>query len=326
MVAELIRMGERARRPSREEWLGWRRQGIGGSDAAAIVGLSPYSGPMRVWLEKRGLIEGADESEAMLWGSLLEGSIADEFERRTGLRVVARQALRMHPEHPWMRCTLDGLVAEHEHDPADLALGIFESKSAGDGFAWGDEPPPHALLQVQHSLAVTGLERAWVAVLHGGRGGMQLRTYELEADAELQAYLIEEERAFWQLVETGKPPPADSSEETAAALRAAYAEPVKLSSVDLPGRALDLVQQYRSAKEDERAAAARAALAQNELMSLLGEAEIGLLDGAELVTWRQYESKRVDLDALRDKHPKLVARFTRTDRSRRFAIRKGTES
>ena len=82
---------------SREEWLEWRRRGIGGSDAAAVAGLNRWRSPMQVWLEKTGQIEGSGDNEAMYWGRILEDIIADEFSRRTGKRVRRRNAILNTP-------------------------------------------------------------------------------------------------------------------------------------------------------------------------------------------------------------------------------------
>ena len=306
-------------RGERDEWLRWRRQGIGGSDAAAIVGVSPYANATTVWLDKLGLYVSQQESEAMLWGMLLEGPIADEFERRTGFVVAGRQTLCTHPDWPVMRCTLDGLVYEGPRDE-DEALGIYEGKTTHGGplSDWTDGVPQHVECQVQHNLACSGRERAWVTLL---RGGQKLEIFEVAADRDLQAFLIAEERAFWQYVLEGRPPPVDSSERTAEALRAAYAEPAG-GIVVLPPEALELVARYQDAKAAEKSAAEAAQGAQNELMQLLGEHEVGVVGDREIVTWRSYETSRVDLDALRQAHPAIATEFTRTTRARRFAIPK----
>ena len=65
----------------RDEWLELRRQGIGGSDAAAILGLNPWKTPMDVWLEKTGEFTRDDEeNEQMYWGTVLEAVVAEEFK------------------------------------------------------------------------------------------------------------------------------------------------------------------------------------------------------------------------------------------------------
>ena len=71
----------------RNEWLEYRKRGIGGSDAAAVAGLNPWKSPMAVWLEKTGRVEPEEPGEAAYWGTVLEDVVAKEFSLRTGIKV-----------------------------------------------------------------------------------------------------------------------------------------------------------------------------------------------------------------------------------------------
>jgi putative phage-type endonuclease len=82
---------------TRDEWLAARRTGIGGSDIAAILGLSPWRTPLDVYRDK---VDGAEqpETEAMRWGRLLEDVIAREYAVRAGVRIqraIASGQLRL---------------------------------------------------------------------------------------------------------------------------------------------------------------------------------------------------------------------------------------
>ena len=84
------------------EWLRLRRNGIGGSDAAAIMGLSPWRTAMDVWLEKTGEFTRDDEeNEQMYWGTVLEAVVAEEFTRRTGLKTRRRNAILQSRKYPF---------------------------------------------------------------------------------------------------------------------------------------------------------------------------------------------------------------------------------
>ena len=70
------------------EWLQVRRSGIGGSDAAAALGLSPWKSPLELWEEKAmGKTQPRQENDAMIFGRLLEPIVREEFVRRTGYKV-----------------------------------------------------------------------------------------------------------------------------------------------------------------------------------------------------------------------------------------------
>lgn len=78
---------------TRNQWLHWRRKGIGGSDASAIAGINPWKSPMAVWLDKTGQIEPEEAGEAAYWGNVLENVVADEFKERTGFYLQRRNAI-----------------------------------------------------------------------------------------------------------------------------------------------------------------------------------------------------------------------------------------
>ena len=70
-----------------DEWLALRRTGIGGSDAGAIMGVSPYKGAYSVWADKIGKLPPIEDNEAMRQGRDLEDYVARRFAEKTGLRV-----------------------------------------------------------------------------------------------------------------------------------------------------------------------------------------------------------------------------------------------
>lgn len=85
--------------PSRDAWLAARRSGIGGSDIAAICGLSPYQTPYDVWLDKLGQGEEVDpNSPGIYWGTVLEDVVAREYAQRTGAKVQRVNTMMRHPE------------------------------------------------------------------------------------------------------------------------------------------------------------------------------------------------------------------------------------
>ncbi|MGZ8258117.1 MAG: YqaJ viral recombinase family nuclease, partial [Methylotenera sp.] len=179
---------------SREEWLSVRGRGVGSSDAAVAVGLSPYKSPLKLWLEKtdRQLAPDLAANDAVFWGTTLEHIIATVYAERTGVKVRRLNAVLQHPEYPFMLANLDRVV-QHPTD----GNGILEVKTAGVNSArfWEDGVPESYQCQVLHQLAVTG--KAWcdVAVLIGGQ---DFRVYRVVRDEEKIADLIEREVKFWQ--------------------------------------------------------------------------------------------------------------------------------
>lgn len=111
---------------SREKWLEYRRLGIGGSDVAAILGISPFRTARDLYYDKLNIVTADDEGNwvAMEMGNLLEPLVAKIFARKTGLKVFKRQCMFQHPHHPWMLADLDYLV-----ELPDGSIAILEIKT-----------------------------------------------------------------------------------------------------------------------------------------------------------------------------------------------------
>ena len=74
---------------SKEQWLQYRQQGIGGSDVASLLGLSKWKSALELWLEKTGQADAFSvENEAMYWGNVLEPVIRTQFSELTGKPVT----------------------------------------------------------------------------------------------------------------------------------------------------------------------------------------------------------------------------------------------
>lgn len=191
-----------------------RLTGIGGSDVAAILGISPWKTPLQVYMEKRGELELGEENRFTKWGSILEPLIRQEYEEQTGHKVTLPDGVCRHPEHVFMLANLDGLTMS---DPNDIAtLKVVEIKTAMQFKAsqWGaentDELPDYYLTQVHHYMTVIDAHEADVAVLIGGN---DFRIYNVKRDYEISQMLIERESEFWQMVLDGTPPSIETTED-----------------------------------------------------------------------------------------------------------------
>jgi putative phage-type endonuclease len=319
MTASFLEMPAEWGRP---EWLEWRRLGCGGSDVAAICGLSTFGSPTSVYYDKVGLAPEQPESESMQWGRLLEKPIAEEFRERTGLYVAAPQCLVIDTEHPWRRATLDGIVVEtaplrgkaeqaewlQRWLHADTLLGTIEIKTTRDGVY--DEIPDRTALQVQWQLGIAELTHCWLAVLHGGQ---RLEIYEIEFDELVFAQLCTIVDRFWeQHVLAGNPPPADSNPATTAALKAVYGERASDDQVELVTDQLPVA--WRKAKARLQAAEAGVEGIENLLRAILGAAAIATYEGEPLVTWKaQRRAGRIDDKRLTADHPEIAAEYRTPD-------------
>ncbi len=299
-------------------WLDGRRRGIGGSDIAAVMGLSRWRSPLDVYLDKIGAAPEREESEAMAWGTALEPVIAAEYERRTGRRVQRVNAILQHPDHPWALANIDRLQTDHER-----GRGVLEVKNTGyfGGRGWdGDNVPDEYMLQLQWYLWITDLEWGSFAALVGGN---RLIMRDTERDDELcEAMCIAAGRFWREHVEAGVPPSPDGSDASADALRTMYPSSEPGTEVMLMPDALAHVREYERACEDIRAAEERKQRAANTLKGLIGEHERGLVHDA-VITWRTQSRASIDAKRLRADHPALADEYTTESTTRVFTVKRG---
>lgn len=279
----------------RADWLAWRQEGIGGSDVAAIVGLSPWKSPYALWATKVGLVDEDDESEQMEFGRDAEPMMASWFRRtHPGLDLAGEQIWMEHPVHEWMRATPDGVVVDADSSRSiEDAVAVHEIKVTSDSpEKWEAEIPDHYRAQATWLMAVSGFDLVYFSVLHTAFGRMKRRSYVLERDERDVAWLMDEAAAFWKLVQTGIPPDVDGSESTSHALQRAF-EPDRGESVELDRTIFEHLQVAREFLAQQEEDAARYT---NMVKALMQSATEGTIDGKPVVTWRP--SKAMNVPAL----------------------------
>jgi len=306
---------------SREEWLSVRGQGIGSSDAACAVGISPYKSPLELWLEKTERQAAPDlaSNDAVFWGTTLEHIIANVYAHRTGSKVRRLNAVLQHPDHPFMLANLDRVV-QHPTD----GNGILEVKTAGVNSAkfWDEGVPDSYQCQVLHQLAVTGKPWCDVAVLIGGQ---DFRVYRIVPDLDKMADLIKREVQFWQCVVDDIPPPVDGSESSGRALASMYpsdrGDTLDCSEDTNMNKLFGEYWHYRQQRES--------ATEQEELLKQQLQERLGFASGAVLsdgkISWRKSkDSTTTDFKRLAEDHPDWVLPYEITKPgSRRFLVQVG---
>lgn len=191
------------------EWLEHRKLGIGGSDAAAVLGVSKWVTPFQLWLEKTNRQEREDISgkDYVYFGTLLEDIVAKEFERRAEKKVQRRNAMYQHPDHPFMIADVDRVVVGENWGLECKTANAFKADE------WkGDKVPDTYYVQVQHYIAVMGWDGCYIACLIGGN------TFVWKAIPRNDAFintLIAAEGTFWDGVKKDMPPSITGSDNIA---------------------------------------------------------------------------------------------------------------
>lgn len=298
----------------RAAWLEERRSGIGASDVAAILGISPWASPFSLWVDKLGLIpdEALDDDDPREFGQRAEAMLAPWFQDRTGLCVIAEQELRRHPDAPWQFATPDAMVSDRPWTPT---LGPADWKT-DYGKPW-DDIPPHYLAQGQWQMHCTETDRMWFGVLHGRR----FRVYELDRDDDDIEFMAGRVDEFWERhVLAQAPPEVDGSDATTRALAALYpggdTGPGEVIEAAPGSDVQRLVDEWTEAKAKAKAAKEEAEHRGNLVRAELGDATDLVIGDRLAASWRPQTRRDLDLKALKAAHPDIVRRFTVETRSR----------
>lgn len=299
---------------SYEDWLEFRKNGIGGSDASVVCGINRYKTPIELWMEKTNQAPMQDVGESAYWGTQLEPLVRAEFSKRTGIEVTAAKQLLQSAEYPFMLANLDGICCDPNSGEC-----IFEAKTASAFKAgeWDNSIPDEYMLQIQHYMAVTGFKAAYIAVLIGGN---TFRWRLVERDDELISMMIELEDSFWKCVENGTPPPIDGSDACAKFLAEKYSDSTANPTFELPSEAEKIIENYNSACEKLSAITEEKQLSENLLKDLLGKNEVGII-GNKIVTWKSVSQERLDTKTLKSEHPALYKKYANVTTYRRFSIK-----
>lgn len=297
---------------NREEWLAARRGSIGGSDAATVVGLNPYSSPYALWAEKTGALlpEDISEKECVRLGTYLEPYVAQRFTEITGKRVRRENSILKNDRYPFAHANVDRLIvgeAAGLECKTTSALNLRKFR--------GGEYPANYYCQCMHYMAVTGLEKWYLGVLIGNQ---ELRVFEIDRDEDEIAALMDAERRFWDCVESNTPPQTDGTRATTDTLDALYAD--NGETVDLTP-VCDSLRQYIAVKSQIKALEGQLDATANAIKSYIQDAFCGIY-GDIKVTWRTYQTSRLDIKALVKDYPDLdLDKYKKITVSRRFEVK-----
>lgn len=301
---------------NREEWKALRSHYIGGSDAAAVVGLNPFSSRYSLWAEKTGRVPGFEGNLATEVGTYLEEFVAKKFEAETGKKVRRANQSFFNSAYPWAIANIDReIVGEN------AGLEIKTTSEMNLKKFKGGEYPARYYAQMVHYLAVTGKKRWYLAVLIGNRA---FQWFVLERDEDEIAALMEAEKDFWRLVERDIPPEADGMEATGEAISAIYPESAE-GSIDLfihraqLARYIDLGERIREleAFRDEAA---------NIVKAYMGSAERGECEGFT-ASWKSSTRSTFDAKRFMKDHPEMdYSPYYKTTSTRTFRVTKHKEA
>ena len=266
------------------QWLKNRRDGVGGSDVGAIMGISPWRSPLEVWLEKTGREEAPDLSgnEAVQMGVELEPVVLGMYRRRNpDMQAEPVKASLRSIARPWAQASLDGMVT----DPV-LGPGVLEIKTASRMSEWEDGVPAHYLAQVTHYLSVTGWAFADVVALIGDHG-LHYKQYRIMRNPDDIAAVDRAVDEFWQefVLKDRMPTLVTALDSESRALHEMYKDVRGDLSPSEGEAAFDLLaSEYRLVQDEVNALTKKKKTLSNGLKRVVGEYK-GVLSDDYVVTW-----------------------------------------
>lgn len=301
---------------TREQWLKLRRKGIGGSDASVVMGKNPWRSIQQLWEDKTGKTPVQENSnEYTYWGNVMEGIIRKEFMNRTGLKVRQKHFMMFHPQFQFMFADVDGIVTDERGEKC-----IFEAKTVSQyrEEEWRDgKIPVEYMMQVQHYLAVCGMQKAYIAALIGGNHFIY---HTILRDEGMIAELVHAEKQFWDYnVKCDIRPEIDDSSATKDFLDKKYRDSVK-DSVKLDRSLEAVLKQYQEVESQLKDMEQKKTGLSNQLKAALGEHEEGRLENGQTIRWKRIEKKLVDAKKLKAEQPEIYKQYSNVSAYRMLSV------
>lgn len=257
--------------PGSPEWHAARAHGIGGSEVAAVLGLSPFESRFSLWHRKKGLATPVAQNDVMYWGTRLEDVIRGEFNLRHAgeLPPALTVGTWRHAARPWQIANPDGKLGDE----------LYEGKTAYNDEGWGEEGteeiPVYYRTQCLWYLDVFGLNLCHVAVLISGS---DYREYYVERANDEMALMRERVAEFLDTLRENTRPNIDEHDATYAVVRELNPD-IEDVKFDVPGH---IAVPYLDALAAQKAAEAEKQRAATEVLDAMGNARRAMFDGDQI--------------------------------------------
>lgn len=291
------------------EWLNNRRNGIGSSDVATILGCNKYASPYQLWLDKRDAAPKENENFLMKMGHKLEPIIADLWQEETGRKIEPwseSEYMYVHPELDFLRASPD---REFEGG------GILECKSTQLKVD-ADTLPEYWFCQVQYQMGIAQKDHCNIAWLISGR---EFGYAEVDFNPEFYRYMIDEVTRFWQEnVIGGKEP--ELTCETDLTLKYAHDDG---SSIEVNEDVYNIYTDLNAKTAELKAIEVEVNELKERAKLSMGAAQKATYNGQTLFTWKTGKAREtLDSKRLKAEHPDIYADYTMVlPSSRTFLIK-----
>jgi len=289
---------------------------IGGTDAAAILGLSRWKTPLAVWAEKTGQIEPEDISERLnvKLGNMLEDAVAKLFAEETGKKVHRANETIAHRKHDFLCANIDRRVVGED--------AILECKTASGWKAkeWeGEEIPTEYIVQVMHYLMVTGASKGYIAVLIGNE---KFVWKEIPRDEQMIKQMMAREVEFWEKYVVPKTMPTLIKHNDDETLYKLFPVQTEEKTAQFGDEQMRIVESIQAMTADVMALERQIDKAKNELKAVMQDAAVAAFGDKKVATWKEVTSNKLDTKAFKEAHPDVFGKFSVESKSRVFRLAK----
>lgn len=325
---------------SREEWLAYRRRGIGGSDAASIFGVSPFRTTRDLYFDKLD-IASVEEDEgnwvAMEMGNLLEPLVAKIFAKKTGYKVYQIKKMFYHPEYPFMLADVDYFVELPDGATAILEIKTTNYNARDHWWLNGVETVPvYYESQGRHYMAVMDIDRVFFCCLYGNNEE-EVIIREIKRDYAYEEEMVFLEQDFWENhVLTKSPPPYLEDGDLIMKSARKHFGPANPDApeVELNANMTAKLMRYLQLQEEKKNEEVHSKQIEKEMERLKGVlvAEMGtsckaVCKNGEVsytITYNPVKKPAIDKDSLfrlKLQHPDIYEQFVSVSESRRFKVK-----
>jgi putative phage-type endonuclease len=304
---------------NREEWLTARRDGIGASEVATVVGLNPWETPYQLWRRKKGIDKAKNETFAMKAGHYLEDAVAQFWHDETGREIIKSSAVDfmfVDEAKPYLRVSPDRTFWLDDKVRNDDNKGILECKTTQMPVD-PEDLPKHWFIQVQMNLGVANYEHGSLAWLCSGR---EFGYKDIAFVPDFYGWLVEEVTKFWtDNIVGGAEPEAQAVQD----VMLKYGRHTDGKIIEIPEEVYEDVSHLRELKEQIAALDAQKEEWENRIKLAFGDAEAISYGGQVIATWKSPRpSEKFDAKAFTKDHPEMAKDYTVTTQgSRRFLLK-----
>ena len=325
----------------REEWLEYRRKGIGGSDAPAVLGVSPFATARDIYYDKLKIVSYEDPDENWVrkeMGNLLEDLVARIFHVRTGYPIYKIKKMFYHPDHPFMLADIDFFTVLPNGETAILEIKTTDAQALDNWWRDGIEcVPVNYEIQGRHYMATLDVDHVFFCCFYGNdEYDIVIRHITRDMCYEEELIMLEED--FWQehVMKKVPPPYVENGELVIKSVKEHYgpadteapAIELSLANASSAMRYLELQAQKAILNAEVKRVDSEMKLMQGRIVDEMGKCCTASYnhDGIDYtITYNPVYKKGInkdDLFRLQMQYPEIYVQFVSESESRRFYVKK----